>query len=81
MNDVKKSNNIFADVLMAHLYRWLSSGEAKLYDPLLFSYVNNLMQTTFTELLKRFKAHGATLIFTSFNKIIIETKKQNYETA
>lgn len=76
LDDIKKEN-WFADVLLSHLYRWLSSGEAKLYDPQLFNFVNNLMQKCFTELIKKFKALGATLVFASFNKIIIETKKQD----
>jgi len=81
LTDVKSRKNMFADVLLAHLYRWLSSGEAKLYDPQLFSFVNNLMQKCFTELIKKFQALGATLIFTSFNKIIIETKRNDIEQA
>lgn len=80
LDDVKR-DNVFADVLLSHLYRWLSSGEAKLYDPQLYKFVNDLMQKCFTELIKKFKALGAVIVFTSFNRIIIETKKPDIKQA
>ena len=80
LEDVKKGVK-YADVLLSHTYRWLSSGEAKLYDPQLFNFVNNLMQKCFTELTKKIKACGSELIFTSFNKIIIDTKRNDIEQA
>jgi hypothetical protein len=81
LDEVKKHSNMFADVLLSHIYRWLSSGEAKLFDPQLFNFVNNLMQKCFTELLNKFKALGANIVFSSFNRIIIETKKPDVEQA
>lgn len=78
LEDVRKGVK-YADVLLSHTYRWLSSGEAKLYDPQLFSFVNNLMQKCFTELTKKIKVCGSEIIFTSFNKIIVDTKRNDTE--
>ena len=81
LEDVRRDDNMFADVLLSHIYRWLSSSEAKLFDPQIFNFVTSLMQKCFTELIKKFKALGSNIIFTSFNKIIIETKKPDYTQA
>ncbi|CAI2378542.1 unnamed protein product [Moneuplotes crassus] len=80
LSEIKK-NVKYSDVLLSHAYRWLSSGEAKLYDPQLFNFVNSLMQKCFTELCKKIQACGSQLVFSSFNKIIIDTKRANSEQA
>jgi len=77
MDDIRR-DNLFADVLLQHLYRWLSSPESKLYDPQLFNFVNLLMKICFSELIEMFKKRDAVFIFASYNKIIIETKKPDY---
>ena len=81
LEDVRKDDNMFADVLLSHLYRWLSSSESKLFDPQLFNFITHLMQKCFTELIKKFKHLGSNIIFSSFNKIIIETKKLEFNGA
>lgn len=72
---------VIADHLLSNLYRWLSSPSSKLYDPQLFDFVNQLMKKSFSMMIKRFTDLGANVIYASYNKIIIETKKKDYEQA
>lgn len=80
IEDIKRGN-VFADILLQHLYRWLSSPESKLYDPQLYNFINLLMKKCFSELIDKFKSRDANIIFGTFNKIIIETKRPDFEQA
>ena len=76
-----KWGNMLADILLQNLYRWLSSPESKLYDPQLLAFVHFLMKKCFSELVQKFKNSDSVIIYGTFNKIIVETKKQNHEQA
>ena len=81
MGVIKKEGNIYADQLMHHIYRWLSSPSAKLYDHCLHKMVHVLMTKVFFRLIQKFKEHGSTIVYSSFHRLVIYTNKQSYEEA
>ncbi|CAM1314648.1 POLE (predicted), partial [Pycnogonum litorale] len=76
LRDVSQFQNVFADFQIIHLYRWLRSPESKLYDPALKRILHNLMKKLFFQLVSEFKRLGAIIIYASFNKVVICTKKR-----
>ena len=67
---------------MSNVYRWLSSGIAsKMYDPLLHRLVHKLMKKNFFQLLLHFKQLGCEVVYGSFNKLYLHTKKRDFEEA
>jgi len=68
-----------AENLFGNVYRWLSTPESKLYDPLLLELVNQLIRRCFNKLVNEFHRLGATIVLASMNKIIIQTNKKSYE--
>ena len=81
LRDVMKDDK-YADNMVSHLYRWLSSpGEAKLYDPLLHRLVHKLKKKNVFQLLLTLKQLGCKVIFASFHKILIHTEKSSYDEA
>ena len=79
--DDLKHGNMFAEILLEHLYRCISSPQSKLYDPQLLQFVNFLMKKSFSDLIDKFQKRDAVIIFASYNKIIISTKKMSKVTA
>ncbi|RKP21309.1 DNA/RNA polymerase, partial [Rozella allomycis CSF55] len=75
--DVARFGNYEADSLLANFYRWIKSPSSKLYDPLMFNHINQLMNKLFIQLLNEFKSLGVKIIFANFNKIILQTSKQS----
>ncbi|KAK9075077.1 hypothetical protein SSX86_003396 [Deinandra increscens subsp. villosa] len=75
------SNNIFADHLLQHLYRWLCSPQSKLHDPALFRMLHKVMQKMFAQLLAKFRKSGATIIFANYSKVILDTGKPDLSAA
>nr|XP_043613660.1 DNA polymerase epsilon catalytic subunit A-like [Erigeron canadensis] len=75
--DVIKYGNIFADAILQHLYRWLCSPRSKLHDPALHRMLHRVMQKVFALLLAEFRKLGATIIFASFSKVILDTGKSD----
>ena len=76
--DLENSNeNIqnFSDIILDHIYRWLSSPTSKLYDPALLHYIHSLMKKVFLQLLAEFKKLGSSISYASFNQLIITTPK------
>jgi len=75
-------NDVYADALVSHLFRWLSSpAEAKLYDPLLHRLVHKLMKKNFFMLLQSLKLLGCKVIYASFHKVIIHTERTSLDEA
>ncbi|KAL3214747.1 hypothetical protein MRX96_034723 [Rhipicephalus microplus] len=58
MRDVAIYRNVFADYQLAHVFRWLKSSQALLYEPVLKRILNNLMKKMFTQLVMEFEAPG-----------------------
>ena len=73
--------NLYADRLMQHIYRWISSPNSKLYDPALHRMVHTLMVKVFLRFVQKFKEYGGTIVYASFYKIIIATGKHTLEDA
>ncbi|GLG99117.1 DNA polymerase epsilon catalytic subunit [Gryllus bimaculatus] len=81
LKDVTLHKNVFADFQIQHFYRWLRSPNALLYDPALKRNLHNLMKKLFMQLVAEFKRLGSVIIYANFNKILLNTKKQNIEDA
>ncbi|CAI9105576.1 OLC1v1004524C1 [Oldenlandia corymbosa var. corymbosa] len=75
LSDAVTSGNLFADAVLQNLYRWLCSPKSKLHDPALYSMLHKVMQKVFALLMAEFRKLGATIIFASFSKVIIDTGK------
>ena len=58
LDDVVKSNNSFADVLIQNIHRWIRLESARLYDPFLNKILGKLMKKVFGYLLNRLKNLG-----------------------
>jgi len=65
----------YADRLLMEFYRWLRTPSSLFYDPLLHRMVHRLMKKVFMQLIASFKRFGATIIYASFDRILIETGK------
>ncbi|KAJ7294671.1 hypothetical protein O6H91_Y241800 [Diphasiastrum complanatum] len=77
VSDAVSSQNVFADALLQHLYRWLCSPQSKLHDPALHRILHKVMQKAFALLLAELRKLGATIVFANFSRIIIATGKHN----
>lgn len=64
LDDVVKSNNSFADVLIQNIHRWICLESSRLYDPFLNKILGKLMKKIFGYLLNKLKNLG------NFKKII-----------
>jgi DNA polymerase epsilon subunit 1 len=78
----QRRDSIFAKELLDHFYRWLTNSTgSKLYDPMLHRLVHNLMVKNFFWLTSLFKQTGCKVIYGSFQRLIVETKKRDFEEA
>ncbi|XP_071932173.1 DNA polymerase epsilon catalytic subunit A-like [Coffea arabica] len=75
--DAVTSGNVFADAMLQHLYRWLCSPKSKLHDPAIYRMLHKVMQKVFALLVAEFRKLGATIVFASFSKVIIDTGKSD----
>ncbi len=66
-----------ADLLLQHLYRWLSSPTSQLYHPTLHRAVSALMAKLFAQMVAELKRLGVTIISANFNSIRLCTGKRN----
>ncbi|XP_065196318.1 DNA polymerase epsilon catalytic subunit A-like [Sycon ciliatum] len=76
LHEVSSFQNPMADQQLQHFYRWLRSPDALLHDPALCRVVHGLMKKYFLQLIAEFKRLGSTIVFASFSRIIICTKKK-----
>jgi DNA polymerase epsilon subunit 1 len=75
-------NDQYADNLITHLFRWLTTPqESKLYDPLLHRLVHKLMKKNFQHLIYRLRLLGCKIVYASFHKIIIHTERTTFDEA
>ncbi|XP_075520013.1 DNA polymerase epsilon catalytic subunit A-like isoform X2 [Primulina tabacum] len=79
--DVVSSRNVFADTILQHLYRWLCSPKSKLHDPAIHHMLHKVMQKIFALLMAELRKLGATIVFASFTKVIIDTGKSDISAA
>ncbi|KAG9322756.1 hypothetical protein KVV02_007016 [Mortierella alpina] len=73
--ELSETENIFADSLMGHFHRWLTSPSSKLYDPSMYALIHGLMKKVFLQLVAEFKRLGSRTILGNFNKLTIVTSK------
>lgn len=74
-NEVRDKKNRFADMMIEHFYRWITSPNSKLYDPALFSLIHGIMKKVFMQLLAEFRNLGLKIIYANFRKIIVMSPK------
>ncbi|KAL2240087.1 UNVERIFIED_CONTAM: DNA polymerase epsilon catalytic subunit A, partial [Sesamum indicum] len=79
--DAVTSGNVFADAILQHLYRWLCSPRSKLHDPALHRMLHKVMQKVFALLMAELRKLGATIVFSSFRRVIIDTGKSDLPAA
>jgi len=66
------NGNKYADVLITHFYRWLSSANSLLYDPAIHRYTQLLMRKVFLHLAAQFKHLGGKIVYATFSKVLTE---------
>ncbi|KAN0014469.1 hypothetical protein ACTFIU_000787 [Dictyostelium citrinum] len=71
----------YSNYLLLHFYRWISSTNSKLYDPILYRTLHQLMKKVFIQLIFEFKKLGSKIVYANFNKIIICSQKDSIEDA
>ncbi|TDH74036.1 hypothetical protein CCR75_003841 [Bremia lactucae] len=79
--DFLASQNKFADHLLQHFYRWVSSPDSLCFDPALYAMVKRLMEKLFLQLLAEFRRLGAQIVYADFSKLIVCTKKESLHDA
>ncbi|ORX45441.1 putative DNA polymerase epsilon catalytic subunit A [Piromyces finnis] len=80
-NEVRDKKNRFADMMIEHFYRWITSPSSKLYDPALFNLIHGIMKKVFMQLLAEFRNLGLKVIYANFRKIIIMSSKTSVANA
>lgn len=81
VRDVIQYKNVFADNQIVNFYRWLRCPQSLLYEPAIKQMLNNLMKKMFTQLIYEYQRLGATVIYASYNRIILCTKRKTVEDA
>lgn len=74
-------HNEWAEVLLNHVYHWISSPQSKTYDPALHRLVHLLMRKVFLQLVHELKSLGAKIVYATFNQIVIATNKKTLDDA
>ena len=73
--EIMESQNVYADMILAHFYRWLKTSSYYHHDPSLFVLVQGLMRKLFAQLIAEIKKLGASIVFATFGRLIINTHK------
>ena len=82
MEDKTNYESEFAQELLSHFYRWLTSPTgSKMYDPLLHRMIHKMMMKGFLYLVDCFKKRDCKIIYARFDKLIVQTTKRDYEEA
>jgi len=79
--DIVQRNNIVADALTMHFYRWVSSPKSALYDPALHYSVHLAIQQMLGQLVLECARLGAEVIYSHSEKLIINTRRNTLEDA
>ena len=78
LNDVRLYENICADYLLVHFYRWISSFNSKFFDPVIYRMINLLMQKYFSILIRKITEFGYEIIYADNRKIMLYNNKSNF---
>jgi DNA polymerase epsilon subunit 1 len=76
-----RKHNAFASTFLDHLHRWISSPSSLMHDPMIVSYIHNLMKRSFAQLLEELQRLGSQVIYATFNKIVLKTSKTNIQSS
>ncbi|KAJ3067846.1 DNA polymerase epsilon catalytic subunit [Podochytrium sp. JEL0797] len=68
-------NDKMAEMMLEHLYRWLTSSASRMHDPALFNMIHRLMRKVFLQLVGEFKQLGSQVVYCSFEKLVLSTCK------
>ncbi|KAJ3022675.1 UNVERIFIED_CONTAM: DNA polymerase epsilon catalytic subunit [Siphonaria sp. JEL0065] len=74
-------NDRLAEMMLEHLYRWLTSSASRMHDPALFNMIHRLMRKVFLQLVGEFKQLGSQVVFCSFEKLVLSTPKSSLKLA
>lgn len=55
--------------VLDHLWRWISSPSARLFDPAIHRFVHGLMRKTFSQLVAEFRRLGADVVYADFSRM------------
>ena len=78
LDDVREYENICADYLLVHFYRWIASFNSKFYDPVIYRMINLLMQKYFSILIRKISEFGFDIVYADNKKIMIFNHKSNF---
>lgn len=81
VRDVVQYKNVFADNQVVNFYRWLKCPQSLLYEPAIKQMLNNLMKKMFTQLIFEYQRLGAVIIYASYNRLMLCTKRKTVEDA
>ena len=70
-----------AEMLVDHCYRWLTNPYSHMYDPSLHHLLHGHMKKVYSFLVNNLRHLGATIVYASFNRMIISTGKDTVEDA
>ncbi|KAG0320031.1 DNA polymerase epsilon catalytic subunit [Dissophora globulifera] len=73
--ELAETQSFFAESMMGHFHRWLTSPSSKLYDPGMYALVHGFMKKVFLQLVAEFKRLGSRVILGNFNKLVVVTSK------
>ncbi|KAF8939090.1 DNA polymerase epsilon catalytic subunit [Dissophora ornata] len=79
--ELAETQNFFAESMMGHFHRWLTTPSSKLYDPSMYALVHGLMKKVFLQLVGEFRRLGSRVILGNFNKLMISTSKASVANA
>ncbi|KAI9339371.1 hypothetical protein BDR26DRAFT_919110 [Obelidium mucronatum] len=74
-------NDRLAEMMLEHLYRWLTSSASRMHDPALFNMIHRLMRKVFLQLVGEFKQLGSQVVYCSFEKLVLSTCKTSLKHA
>lgn len=81
VRDVLQYKNVFADNQIVNFYRWLRCPQSLLYEPAIKQILNNLMKKMFAQIIFEYQKLGAIVVYASYNRIILSTKRRTVEDA
>jgi len=77
LRQASELNNSVADQLLSNFYRLVSNPDSMMHDPAIQRVLLSLMKSSFQQLLGEFRRLGSTIIFATFNRIVVATSKTN----
>ncbi|MES1919285.1 hypothetical protein MHBO_001142, partial [Bonamia ostreae] len=80
-HDAAEEEDENADLLLGNVNRWLRCRSSLAYDPYNHNYVKLTMERYLRELVKNLRKIGSEIIFLSFEKLILDTRKTDFSAA